>query len=70
VARDCGGPVTIDSKTGEITHGSVLDVDGTTATVLTNAAGDRKVLLRLRGAETEIRVPVDSVATSSSVPDP
>jgi glucosylceramidase len=92
---DCGGLVTIDSKTGEITrsgqywafthfsrafrrgarriessgeiagvsHVACENPDGTTAAVLTNAATERKIFLRLGGAETEIRLPADSVTT-------
>jgi glucosylceramidase len=92
---DCGGLVTIDSKTGEITrsgqywafthfsravrrgakriessgelegvsHVAFVNPDGSMATVLTNAAAERKVLLRLYGRESEVRLPADSVTT-------
>jgi glucosylceramidase len=92
---DCGGLVTIHSKTGEITrsgqywafthfsrairrgarriessgefkgvsHVAFANPDGTMAAVLTNAAAERKILLRLSGRETEVRLPADSVTT-------
>jgi glucosylceramidase len=92
---DCGGLVTIDSKTGEITrsgqywafthfsravrrgakriessgefegvsHVAFVNPDGSMAAVLTNAAAERKILLRLNGRESEVRLPADSVTT-------
>jgi glucosylceramidase len=92
---DCGGLVTIDSKTGEVTrsgqywafahfsravrrgarriessgefkgvsHVAAVNPDGTMAAVLTNAASERKIRLRLGGKEAEVRLPADSVTT-------
>jgi glucosylceramidase len=92
---DCGGLVTIDSKTGEITrsgqywafthfsrairrgakriassgelegisHVAFVNPDGGMAAVLTNAAAERKILLRLNDRESEVRLPADSVTT-------
>ena len=92
---DCGGVVTLDSKTGEISrsgqywalahfsrafrrgakriessgefegvsHVACANPDGTTAAVITNAAAERKVVLRLGGKEAEIRLPGDSLTT-------
>jgi glucosylceramidase len=92
---NCGGVVTIDSKTGEITrsgqywalvhfssairrgarriessgelagvsHAAFANPDGTVAAVLTNAAADRKMLLRMGGSEAEVHLPSDSVTT-------
>jgi glucosylceramidase len=92
---DCGGLVTIHSKTGEISrsgqywafthfssairrgarrigssgefagvsHVAFANPDGTMGAVLTNAAAERKILLRLNGRETEVRLPADSVTT-------
>jgi glucosylceramidase len=92
---DCGGVVTIHSKSGEISrsgqywalahysrafrrgahriessgefegisHAACVNPDGTTAAVLTNSAGERKVLLRLGSRETEISLPADSIST-------
>ena len=92
---DCGGVITIDSKTGEITrsgqywalshfsrairrgahriessgelagvsHVACVNPDGSTAAVLTNAAAERNILLRLGGVEAEVHLPGDSVTT-------
>ena len=94
---DCGGLVTIHSKTGEIarsgqywalahfsralrrgarriessgdlkgvSHVAFANPDGTMVAVLTNAAAERKILLRLNGKESEVRLLADSVTTLS-----
>ena len=92
---DCGGVVTVDSKTGEVSrsgqywalahysrafrrgarriessgelagvsHVACVNPDGTTAAVVTNSAAERNILLRVGGAESEIRLPADSITT-------
>jgi glucosylceramidase len=92
---DCGGVVTIDSKTSEVSrsgqywalahfgrafrrgarriessgefegvaHVACANPDGTTSAVLTNSSAERKLLLRLSGAEAEVLLPADSITT-------
>lgn len=92
---DCGGLVTIHSKTGEITrsgqywalahfsralhrgakriessgdwkgvsHAAFVNPDRSMAAVLTNSGAERKLVLRLKGHETALRLPADSVTT-------
>jgi glucosylceramidase len=91
----CGGLVTIDSKTHEITrsgqywafahyskairrgarriessgnlegvsHVAVANPDGSKAAVLTNAAAEKKILLRADGMEAEVPLAGNSVTT-------
>jgi O-glycosyl hydrolase len=46
-----------------VSHAAFLNPDGAMAAVLTNAAAERKILLRLSGREAEVRLPADSVTT-------
>ena len=46
-----------------VSHAAFVNPDRTMAAILTNTAAERKIVLRMNGGETEVRLPADSVTT-------